>query len=77
MNNNENKQVDAKDLVNNQIALNAGNEIAKLLQINAQLTVMLAKTQQERDQLKKDNDKLKEQVKPTDTVTVPDDEVTK
>ncbi|VDG18253.1 hypothetical protein MUDAN_BIHEEGNE_03170 [Lactiplantibacillus mudanjiangensis] len=68
MNENSKQQMDGKDLVNNQIALSAGGEIAKLLQANAQLTVVLAQTQQERDQLKKDNEDLKKQLKPTDEV---------
>lgn len=63
-----NEQADLKDVVNNQIALNAGGEIAKLLQTNAQLTVALSQIQQERDQLKKDNDDLRKQLKPTDEV---------
>jgi len=76
---NNNQKVDQKDLIANQVSVGAGNEIARLLQINAQLTVVAAHLQQERDQLKTDNEKLKSQLKPTDNVVVPEDnnEVTK
>lgn len=60
MNNQEqSNQPDQKDLIMNQLSINAGNEVATLLQRNAQLTVIAAQLQQENKQLKGENQSLK------------------
>lgn len=71
MNNQEqSNQPDQKDLIMNQLSINAGNEIATLLQRNAQLTVIAAQLQQENKQLKSGNQSLKS--KKSDEVVVPE-----
>ncbi|WP_143463220.1 hypothetical protein [Levilactobacillus enshiensis] len=72
MNEQQNQKVDQKDLIMNQISINAGNEVASLLKQNAQLTVLAAQLQQENKNLKDENSTLKS--KPADKVVSPDEE---
>lgn len=56
--NNENTQ-DVKDVITNQLAISAGNQIAQLLKTNASVTTLAAQYKQELDKAKKDYDELK------------------
>lgn len=55
---NKNSQ-DVKDVMANQLAITAGNQIAQLLKTNATVTTIAAQYKQELDKVKKDYDELK------------------
>lgn len=55
----DNQKQDARDVVTNQLAVSAANQIAQLLKNNATVTTLAAQYKQELDKVKKDYDELK------------------
>ncbi|ORN39607.1 hypothetical protein FAM23282_01445 [Lentilactobacillus parabuchneri] len=55
----DNQKQDVRDVVTNQLAVSAANEIAQLLKNNATLTTLAAQYKQELDKFKQDYDNLK------------------
>ncbi|MDB1103461.1 hypothetical protein [Lentilactobacillus parabuchneri] len=55
----DNQKQDVRDVVTNQLAVSAANEIAQLLKNNATLTTFAAQYKQELDKFKQDYDNLK------------------
>ncbi|ORN08824.1 hypothetical protein FAM21834_01595 [Lentilactobacillus parabuchneri] len=55
----DNQKQDVKDVVTNQLAVSAANQIAQLLKNNATVTTLAAQYKQELDKVKKDYDELK------------------
>lgn len=55
----DNQKQDVRDVVTNQLAVSAANQIAQLLKNNATATTLAAQYKQELDKVKKDYDELK------------------
>lgn len=55
----DNQKQDVKDVVTNQLAVSAANQIAQLLKNNATLSTLAAQYKQELDKFKQDYDNLK------------------